>query len=49
MILKIALENSEGGQWFAILLSSDREIDDIEHQRTEAFHNTEDKSQEEEK
>ena len=42
MILKIALENSEGGRWFATLLSSDKEIDDIELQ------NTEDESQEEE-
>jgi len=30
MILKIALENSEGGRWFAILLSSDKEVDDFE-------------------
>jgi len=29
MILKIALENSEGGRWFAILLSSDREVEEI--------------------
>jgi predicted PurR-regulated permease PerM len=27
MILKIALENSEGGRWFAILLSSDKEVE----------------------
>lgn len=30
MILKIALENSEGGRWFAILLSSDQEIEAID-------------------
>jgi AI-2 transport protein TqsA len=27
MIFKLALENSDGGRWFAILLSSDEEID----------------------
>ena len=42
MILKIALENSEGGRWFAILLSSDKEIDDIEQKNAEAFINTDD-------
>ncbi|MEH6451963.1 MAG: AI-2E family transporter [Psychromonas sp.] len=30
MIFKIALENSEDGRWFAILLSSDEEIDDLQ-------------------
>ena len=29
MIFKIALENSEDGRWFAILLSSDEEIDQL--------------------
>ena len=29
MILKIALENSEGGRWFAILLSSDEEVEQL--------------------
>ncbi|TEW55604.1 AI-2E family transporter [Psychromonas sp. RZ22] len=32
MILKIALENSEGGRWFAILLSSDEEVKLFEEQ-----------------
>ncbi|MGJ8582250.1 MAG: AI-2E family transporter [Psychromonas sp.] len=31
MILKIALENSEGGRWFAILLSSDEEIEMLQN------------------
>jgi AI-2 transport protein TqsA len=30
MIFKIALENSEEGRWFAILLSSDEELEDFE-------------------
>ena len=30
MILKIALENIEGGRWFAILLSSDQEVEAFE-------------------
>ena len=30
MIFKIALENSEDGRWFAILLSSDEEMDDLQ-------------------
>jgi AI-2 transport protein TqsA len=30
MIFKIALENSEEGRWFAILLSSDEELDDFQ-------------------
>jgi len=30
MILKIALENSEGGRWFSILLSAENEIIEIE-------------------
>lgn len=29
MICKIALENSKEGAWFAILLSSDEEIDEL--------------------
>lgn len=35
MILKIALESSVGGRWFAILLSSDEEIDVYEQIRSE--------------
>lgn len=35
MILKIALENSEGGRWFAILLSSDQEVEAFEKEAAE--------------
>ena len=31
MIFKIALENSADGRWFAILLSSDEEVDALAH------------------
>ena len=37
MILKIALENSEEGRWFAILLSSDREVDTFGEVRLAEF------------
>jgi hypothetical protein len=35
MILKIALENSEDGRWFAILLSSDQEVSVFEQTNIE--------------
>ena len=38
MILKMAVENSEDGRWFAILLSSDQEVEAIEEKgKDEAF------------
>jgi predicted PurR-regulated permease PerM len=41
MILKIALDNSEGGRWFAILLSSDKEVEAYEEGRLDDLSNNE--------
>lgn len=49
MILKIALDNSEGGRWFAILLSSDQEVEDFEKEEVNAENESIDQTMQEEK